>query len=189
MMIKSKVRTIREELGYTQAELAEHTNLSIRTIQRVESGQSIPKGHTLQVLAQVLGVDKSELRQQEPGASPADSEENLKLKLINLATLCFLGIPFGNLVVPFILWEKYRIYPMVDKVGRKILNFQILWTICTVLMLIFSPFLQDYITAPFSLMLVLGLLAVAINLFFIFKTAKALTRQDYNILPLKVQFL
>lgn len=189
MMIKSKVRALREELGYTQAELAEHTNLSIRTIQRLESGQSTPKGHTLQILAQVFGVDKSELRQQETLNSSQESEENLKLKLINLATLCFLGIPFGNLVVPFILWQKYRGYPTVDKVGRKILNFQILWTMCTVLILIFSPFLQDYIATPISLMLTLGLLAVVINLFIIFRTAKALTRQDYNILSLKVQFL
>lgn len=189
MMIKSKVRTLREELGFTQAELAEHTNLSIRTIQRVESGQSIPKGHTLQMLSQVLGVEKNELRQEQSTAQTDVNEENLKLKLINLATLCFLGIPFGNLIVPFTLWKKYRSYPLVDEVGRKILNFQIFWTLCTVLILIFSPFLQDLIMAPFSLMLVLSLIAIGVNLVFIFKTANALTREDYDIYPLKIQFL
>ncbi len=188
-MIKNKVRTLRETLGYTQAELAELASLSIRTIQRVESGQSIPKGHTLQVLAQALGVDTNQLQEEKFAASEEEAEENLKLKLINLATLCFLGIPFGNLIVPFMLWQKYRVYALVDTVGRKILNFQIFWTLCTVLILIFSPFLQDYVTAPFSLMLVLSLISVGINLYFIFKTAQALSRKDYHILPLKIQFL
>lgn len=189
MMVKSKVRTLREELGYTQADLAEHSNLSIRTIQRLESGQSVPKGHTLKVLAQTLGVDSNELQPQKVADRKESKEENLKLKMINLATLCFLGIPFGNLIVPFTLWKKYRENPLVDEVGRKILNFQILWTICAVLILIFSPFLQDLIMAPFSLMLVLSLIAVGINLLVIFRTANALANENYDILPLKIQFL
>lgn len=189
MMVKSKVRTLREELGYTQADLAEHSNLSIRTIQRLESGKSVPKGHTLKVLAQTLGVDSNELQQQKTVDRKDRKEENLKLKMINLATLCFLGIPFGNLIIPFILWQKHRESPLIDEVGRKILNFQILWTICTVLILILSPFLQDYITAPFSLMLVLSLMAVGVNLIVIFRTANALVREDYDILPLKFRFL
>ena len=60
-MINHKVRELREQLAYTQAELASRTNLSIRTIQRVESGESVPKGHTLKVLSEVLNIDSSEL--------------------------------------------------------------------------------------------------------------------------------
>lgn len=188
-MSKNKIRTIREKLGYTQSDLAEQTNLSIRTIQRVESGQTIPKGHTLKVLAKALGVDKIELQQQPSLTDSSNSEEDLKLKLINLSTLCFIGIPFGNILIPFWIWEKNRKYPKVDEIGRKIIGFQILWTLCTALLLIVSPFLQDYISSEFSLILTVGLLAVCINIFFIIKIARSLMRQEYNILPFNVHLL
>lgn len=188
MMMKNKIRVLREQLGYTQADLADLTNLSIRTIQRVESGQTIPKGHTLNVLATALAVDKIEL-QQQPSTTAISEEEDLKLKLINLSTLCFLGIPFGNILVPFLIWDKNRAYPKVNEVGRKIINFQILWSLCTVILLICSPFLQDYFPYNFSLMLTGGLLAVGVNLFFIFKTARSLMQAQYEILPLKIRFI
>jgi len=188
-MIKNKIRSLREQLGYTQADLAELTNLSIRTIQRVESGQTIPKGHTLNALATALAVDKVELQQPQLAKERVGEEEDLKLKLINLSTLCFLGIPFGNILVPFLLWDKNRAYPKVNEVGRKIINFQILWSLCTAIMLIFSPFLQDYFPYNFSLMLTGGLIAVGINLFFIFKTARSLMRAQYDVLPVKIRFI
>lgn len=188
-MIKNKIRTIREKLGYTQSNLAEQTNLSIRTIQRVESGQTIPKGHTLNVLAMALEIDKIELLPPQPSTESLNSREDLKLKMINLSTLCFIGIPFGNILIPFLIWKKNKRYPKVDEVGRKIINFQIIWTLCTVLLLILSPFLQNYIPSEFSLILMVGLLAICIHIFCMVKTAHSLMRQDYDVLPLKVRFL
>lgn len=187
-MIKSKVRTIREKLGYTQSKLAEQANLSIRTIQRIESGQTIPKGYTLNALAEVLKVDKIELLQQ-PLIEPLSSEDNLKLRMINLSALCFLGIPFGNILIPFMIWNKNKAQLKVDEVGRRIINFQIIWTLCTAILLIISPFLQTSIPWDFTLILMVGLLAVCINLFFIIKTAFSLMRQEYDVLPLKLRFL
>ncbi len=187
-MSNNTIRTLREQLGYTQSDLAEQTNLSIRTIQRVESGQTVPKGHTLNVLVEALGVDKMEL-QKPIKLESRDSEEDTKLKLLNLSALCFIGIPFGNILVPFIIWEKYKKYSKVNQIGREILNFQITWTLGTVLMLIISPFLQDFIPWNFSLMLVLSLLAVFINIYFIIHTAQSLNRRNYDLLPLKIQFL
>jgi len=188
-MINNKVRTSREKLGYTQSNLAEQTNLSIRTIQRVESGQTIPKGHTLNVLATALGVDKIELQQQQILVESLSSKENLKLKMINLSALCFIGIPFGNILIPLLVWRKNKRHPKVDEVGRRIINFQIIWTLCTTLLLILSPFLQHYASFSFPLMLMVGLLSICINIFFIVKTAHSLMRQDYDVLSLKIRFL
>jgi len=187
-MNENKVRKIRETLGYTQADLSEQTNLSIRTIQRVESGQSIPKGHTLKVLAEVLGVDKKELQQQveETGFS---AEENLRIKFINLASLCFLGIPFGNLLIPFFIWSRKKDRPAVEEIIKRILNFQIIWTVCTCLLLIISPFLQVFFFKKFTLILFVGFMSICVNLFFIFKTAISLSRSEYDILPLKLRLL
>jgi transcriptional regulator with XRE-family HTH domain len=42
----SKLKQIREQQNLTQEELAEKSGISVRTIQRIESGTE-PKGHTL----------------------------------------------------------------------------------------------------------------------------------------------
>jgi len=187
-MEKSKVRIIRERLGYTQSYLAEQTNLSIRTIHRVESGQTVPKGHTLKVLAEALGIDKNELLKQEPILKPLSQKEELKLKLINLSALCFIGIPFGNIFIPMLIWKKNKKHPFVDDIGRKIISFQIIWTLCSSLLLIISPFFQHLFFENINLILILGLLAVCINVCFILKIAFAFMRQEYDVFPLKIRF-
>lgn len=188
-MVKNKLRNQREKLGFTQAELAEKTNLSIRTIQRVESGETIPKGHTLNVLSEVLDLEKEELMMKTSFDEKLTSKRNLNLKLINLSALCFIGIPFGNLIFPFMIWNKNREDETVNEVGKRVLNFQIIWTFCTCLLLIISPFLQDYFPSDFTLILNVGLLAMLINLFVIIKTAIALNASEYDVLSLKLRFL
>ena len=51
----SKLCTYREKLKLIQDELAEKAGLSVRTIQRIESGVG-PIGRTLRVLCHVLGI-------------------------------------------------------------------------------------------------------------------------------------
>ena len=48
------VKEIRAKSGWTQAMLAEKTGLSLRTIQRLESSNTPPKGYSLEVLANVF---------------------------------------------------------------------------------------------------------------------------------------
>ncbi|HBW81513.1 MAG TPA: DNA-binding protein, partial [Sphingobacterium sp.] len=55
----NKLQSLREKLNLTQEELAQKSNISVRTIQRIEAGQS-PKGYTLRALAQALNVEESE---------------------------------------------------------------------------------------------------------------------------------
>ncbi|MFK7773476.1 MAG: helix-turn-helix domain-containing protein [Saprospiraceae bacterium] len=185
--MKKDIRSYRESLGFTQAELAEKTNLSIRTIQRVESGATIPKGHTLKVLSEAFGVEKEELLETFSSENLA-SESEVRMKLINLSSLSFLmGIPFGNIFVPYFFWNKYRADTIVDKVGRSVLNFQIIWTVSSCLLLIVSPFLQGFFPNDFTLILYVGLLAICVNIFFIIKTAISLNASQYDILPLKLR--
>ncbi|WP_345955012.1 helix-turn-helix transcriptional regulator [Mucilaginibacter sp. PAMB04168] len=55
--LANQVKTLRTEKGYSQELLAQRTNLSLRTIQRIESGQTEPHGDTLQRLAASLDVN------------------------------------------------------------------------------------------------------------------------------------
>jgi uncharacterized protein len=51
--------------------------------------------------------------------------------LCHITGLCtFLGIPFGNLIVPLIIWLlKRETHPFVDEQGKESLNFQITMTL------------------------------------------------------------
>lgn len=188
-MKKNKLRTLREQKGLTQAELADLTHLSIRTIQRIESGTTIPKGHTLKILSEKLGIAKEELLSSNSHHKNPKPQSDLNLKLINLSALCFIGIPFGNILIPVIIWNRHKEDAMVDAIGRRIINFQILWTLVTCSLLILSPFLQDYFPSDFTLILNVGLLAAFINLCVIIKTAYDINVSPDNILPLKLRLL
>lgn len=187
-MTKNKIRLYREKLGYTQSVLAEKTNLSLRTIQRVESGDTIPKGYTLIVLSQVLGIDKFELNRWKTIEEHAKSEDERIIRLINLSTLSFIGIPFGNILIPMILWRKKRNSFLVDEIGRRIINFQIIWTIGICIALIVSPFLQKAIGISFPLILYVALVALIINILVIGKTAISLNKNNYDILNFQLRF-
>jgi transcriptional regulator with XRE-family HTH domain len=51
MSIAEKIKAGREKLAYSQSQLAEKANVSLRTVQRIEGGKSIPRGYTLTVLS------------------------------------------------------------------------------------------------------------------------------------------
>lgn len=53
----NQIKTARQKLGLTQAVLAEKCNLNIRTIQRIERDEVIPRMYTLQIMSSILGVD------------------------------------------------------------------------------------------------------------------------------------
>ena len=72
----SKLKKYRQKLNLTQKELAQSTNISIRTIQRIEAGQQ-PKGHTLkatnscQTLFFFLSAMRFRIRLNETGVMPS----------------------------------------------------------------------------------------------------------------------
>ncbi|MGC9342396.1 MAG: helix-turn-helix domain-containing protein [Bacteroidales bacterium] len=49
-----KIATVRKARGLTQEELVDICNLSVRTLQRIESGEVIPRSYTLKVLSEAL---------------------------------------------------------------------------------------------------------------------------------------
>lgn len=55
-MIATLVKEGRLSKGYTQKELSERSNISIRSIQRIENGEIIPRSYTLKTIAEVIGT-------------------------------------------------------------------------------------------------------------------------------------
>lgn len=63
-----KIAEARAKKGLTQQELSDRAGIDIRTLQRIEAGEVVPRPSTLQLITEVLGCDSSEFL---PG--PADS--------------------------------------------------------------------------------------------------------------------
>ena len=72
MNTSDRIRKLRTQKGWTQQELAEASGVDLRTIQRLESGQSV-SSHTLKGVAAALGVSLEALRggsDDEPKPNP-----------------------------------------------------------------------------------------------------------------------
>lgn len=84
-----RIKNYRNQKGLSQEELAEKTGLSLRTIQRIENEESIPRGDSLQRLATVLEMNIEDLTEKK---FTEDSKE--PLFAMNLGAFSFLLFPF-----------------------------------------------------------------------------------------------
>lgn len=127
-----KIKDLRIKNGFSQEELADKTSLNLRTIQRIENGNTTPRGDSLKRIASALGV-ASELFVN----SVKQKDENI-ITLLNLSQFGFLLFPPLGIVFPLIIWiKKKEKIDNVEKVGKVILNFQISWNILLIISIIF----------------------------------------------------
>jgi transcriptional regulator with XRE-family HTH domain len=185
----SVLKNIREKKGFTQVELSKKTGLSLRTIQRLEANNKEPKGHSLKMLAEGFLMKPKTLQEEFIVDQENIKTDLLSIKTINLSALTVLGIPFGNLIVPIYLWNKKKHIKKVDEIGRKIINFQILWSISLSLLLTISPFISRTFFPNTSIILKVLFLMYAFNIFIICKTAIKIQSNNLNFLNTPVRFL
>lgn len=144
MFSATRILAIRKSKGLSQEVLAEQSGVSLRTIQRVEQGDTVPRGYTLQALAAALEVPLEAFRPEPEAAAPVTETaaplpaaavptthpDPQFLQLLNLSALSFLVLPLLNLVVPWLIWRKHRHeVEHATEVGRRVLGFQILWQV------------------------------------------------------------
>ena len=58
-----KILELRQLKGLTQEELVEQCNISVRTIQRIEAGDTMPRVYTIKTILAVLDRDLDDLQQ------------------------------------------------------------------------------------------------------------------------------
>jgi uncharacterized protein len=70
-----------------------------------------------------------------PVELPVDKKERMWAMFCHLTALAlFVGIPFGNIIGPLLIWIiKKDEYPLVDQHGKESLNFQISMTIYAII--------------------------------------------------------
>ncbi len=122
--IGERLKYLRKSKGYSQEELSQRTNVTVRTIQRIEGEEVSPHLNTVKLLATALEVDVSDLLPlQDP------KEETLKKKwllLMHATPLLGIFLPLFNVLIPLFLWiHKREDNPIYNEHGIKVVNFQI----------------------------------------------------------------
>ena len=175
--LSKKIKELRTRQGFSQETLAYETNLGLRTIQRIENGESEPRGDTLKKISMVLKTSPDELldwsEQEDPGF----------LFLLVLSPLSFLIFPLLGIITPLVLWiSKRNKIKGVDSIGKKVLNFQITWSVLIflgylVFVLIAFGFIDKQasiltIINPFRLIAFFGVLYLINVIFILLNTFK-----------------
>lgn len=60
-----KIAELRKSKGLTQEELVELCNISVRTIQRIETGEVTPRSYTIKTILSALGNDLKDIQEEE----------------------------------------------------------------------------------------------------------------------------
>jgi transcriptional regulator with XRE-family HTH domain len=122
--LAQRIKTLRNRRGFSQEVLSEETGLSLRTIQRIENGETEPRGDTLKRLSHAFKVSSDEILDWTV------QEDKGFLSGLNLSALSFIFFPLLGILVPLIIWitKKDKIRNL-NEIAKDLLNFQITWTI------------------------------------------------------------
>lgn len=153
MSLSSQIIQERKKKGLTQEELAALTNVTVRTIQRIESGDSKPRSFTLKAIAAALQIPLETLTVEEKAAVEAapvlsppakdDEEERASarhfLQVLCLSCFSYLVIPYVHFLIPARLLKKSgKQSSAVGELARKIIRGQIGWVIMFHLLLLLT---------------------------------------------------
>ncbi|WP_075343179.1 helix-turn-helix domain-containing protein [Tenacibaculum agarivorans] len=178
----NKLLTYREQLNLTQEQLSEKAKVSVRTIQRIEAGQTL-KGHTLEALSNALGVSKEKLL----GEDVIQKEKNILLiKLINLSSLLLIFIPFGSIVLPLLImyWKKE-----VNAITKQIVSIQILWTILFPVIVLIVVFLNNIFRFNRQVIPLTMLFLFIVNIYIILRNIAELHQKEELRIKLKFSII
>lgn len=123
--IGQKVSELRNNKGWTQEDLAAKTNISIRTIQRIEKGEVKARKYTLKILSETLGYDLLSMSNNK--------------SISGWIIVIHLSNFFPVIIIPLIIWLlKKDENEMINKHGAKVINYQILVVIINLIFIFYS---------------------------------------------------
>ena len=160
----SNLKHHRNILNITQEELSEKSGISIRTIQRIESGIE-PKGKTLKILAASLQLDENELKEKKGKAEL----NNVNItKAINLSALPFTIIPPLNILIPLLIMLISKDYKSINK---QLITTQIIWLIFAGIIFMLGSFVKKSFDLGSESILFVMIFLVVSNVFIILSNA------------------
>ncbi len=122
--LANRIKALRNRKGFSQEQLSEKAGLSLRTIQRIENGETVPRGDSLRRIAVAFGVSSDEILDW------VVQEDKSFLVNLNTSALSFIVFPLLGVIVPLVIWtSKKDKIKNINKVAKDLLNFQITWAI------------------------------------------------------------
>jgi hypothetical protein len=122
---------------------------------------------------------------------PANPEQQARMwnMLCHLSALAgFIGVPFGNLIGPLIIWQlKKNEFPSVDVHGKAALNFQITATIAAIAVVL-ACIVLSFFCFGWLLIPAVALVGLAALVFTIIAGVKANNGEEYQY-PFSFQFV
>ena len=94
-----KIADLRKAQGLTQEELVDRCNLSVRTLQRIESGEVIPRSHTIRVIFAALNFKVYDSSNFRSGLFLKQVRDLFNLKTNTMKKLSILTLVFATIVV------------------------------------------------------------------------------------------
>jgi transcriptional regulator with XRE-family HTH domain len=185
LILAKKIINARKHLGLSQEALAEKSNVSLSTIQRIEKGAVKPRAFTLKVLAEALQIELTELVFHDV-EKKVSNETISALKRINLYTMFFVFFPFVNMIIPLLFWKRNKQLSSSNAIAGKIITFQLLWSLAVFIGALLSIFLTNLISGEAGLGHYTSgsfyLVALVFNIFILLKTASQLSKNSTNVL-------
>lgn len=187
MKLNQKIIAERQKNGFTQQELADLIKVNTRTIQRIESGESLPRKFTLKAMAAAFHISLEELTTEQEETEKVivinyplavyDKEDTAHfLNLFCISCFSYLLLPYIHFLIPnYLLKKRKEQNPKVLRFANKVIRAQVYWVIATVLVFLSVLFLnfilrfyfkRYYINYlfPFFAMYFLNTLLIIINL-------------------------
>ncbi len=133
-ILAGKIVSLRKSKGLSQEELAETSSINLRTLQRIETGKTEPRGQTLRLIANALDTPLEDFLDVSVAdfLTRAEEDDTRFLQTMNLSALVFWFIPLGNIFVPLLLWGmKQGKTQRASDLRKRLMNFQIVWTVLT----------------------------------------------------------
>lgn len=173
MTIGEKIKSIRTKKGLTQEILAEKTNVSTRTIQRIENNEVDPRSYTLEKIALALNIEFKEFSDFQ--FENTKKEDPQLLALLHLSGLFVLIFP----PILIWLWKKDEVKD-IDQNAKDVINFQLsMWVY------LFSAALLVFILIGIPLLIFLGIYSTVI---ITLNSIKVLNKEIYKY-PFSMKFL
>jgi XRE family transcriptional regulator, regulator of sulfur utilization len=161
MELYKRIAVARKQKGLTQEQLADLTNVTVRTIQRIESGESTPRAYTLKTIATALDINFEELKPVNNNnndslvisinLSNSSTEEDGKhfLQMLCLSCFSYLVIPYVHFLIPARLLKKSNEQnPKIIAFARRVIRGQLYWT-SSVLFLMLLTLAYNLISAHY----------------------------------------
>ncbi|WP_159025599.1 helix-turn-helix domain-containing protein [Aquimarina sp. Aq78] len=100
-----KISELRKSKGFTQEELVEQCNISVRTIQRIEAGEVTPRSYTIKTILSALDYDLERIQTEESRVA----KEFKKLFLLDIDDSKEVGFLIKQLSIAWISGIVYFI--------------------------------------------------------------------------------